>query len=802
MNSLIWSAFCLLLVTYSSAGPASQCRAPMVAFTALPGLRYPQCDAPEYIRRPQDSPAVDSDITSTVQEAQFLSFEDWKARNLAIEVAAEQNQAHHNEEASRGARVSPLARSISTSSSSDEPDTQYVVKTAHATNEAKSVETVQTRSGYETDETQRDIRISAKKERFNHASFDCAASIVQANRESKGSSNILKENKDYYMLNTCGAANKFVVIELCNDILVDSIQLANYEYFSGVFKEVKVHVAAKYPPGREGWQELGNFRARNVRDIQTFQIENPLIWTRYVKVDMLSFYGSEFYCPLSLVRIFGKTMMEDYKQEGNQDIELSTESGSSSMIEQSSEESVDESERLPNGLAALSGQLAHKLMQSEREPAVTVEVDIQTAETSTVSAPVSATADSPTASTSGSLCSPEATLASLTHSLDTEMSSTSAINPASTTSAQRIPVESQSIPAAEVTVYPEAQAYLRNDTSESGKQHSSSNGSVHRNASESKHPMPKPSSPHPSPSTQESIYKQIAKRLSLLEANATLSLKYIESQSSLLAQSFSQLSNTQARHLANFLENVNVTMLQRMALLTKEYEQLYLDAMSSVDAARHRQEQDSASSFRKLGTLSDDIRFFKRLGIFQSLLMIILLGFLVTSRGAGIEIHSHLNRALSRREFSSGSPIRSPGSSWRNHFRSISMAGSAYSFPVGQIERPDRSSTPNTTDGREFGHGNGLGIDGLYADDPVPNSEPVVRVRSPLVHQQSFRSKDDMYDGDLNSSIRRRLYRNASWSSTKEDTEMREGQRLDRPEVTTGEEDYPTPRTDSDDDDE
>ncbi|KAF8000784.1 hypothetical protein HF325_004573 [Metschnikowia pulcherrima] len=47
-----------------------------------------------------------------------------------------------------------------------------------------------------------------------------------------------------------------------------------------------------------------------------YQIK-PLIWTRYSKSEIVSHYGNEFYCPNSLVRVHGKTMMEEFKDADN-----------------------------------------------------------------------------------------------------------------------------------------------------------------------------------------------------------------------------------------------------------------------------------------------------------------------------------------------------------------------------------------------------------------------------------------------------------------------------------------------------
>ncbi|KAM9904645.1 hypothetical protein OXX69_007475 [Metschnikowia pulcherrima] len=42
-----------------------------------------------------------------------------------------------------------------------------------------------------------------------------------------------------------------------------------------------------------------------------------LIWAQYLKIEIVSHYGNEFYCPNSLVRVHGKTMMEEFKDADN-----------------------------------------------------------------------------------------------------------------------------------------------------------------------------------------------------------------------------------------------------------------------------------------------------------------------------------------------------------------------------------------------------------------------------------------------------------------------------------------------------
>lgn len=101
--------------------------------------------------------------------------------------------------------------------------------------------------------------------RTNFAGVDCSASVLRSSKNSKGASSILHSAKDRYMLTPCEAKEKFVVIELCEEIDVDSIVLANWEFFSSMFKVFRVLGSANYPGSEGDWTTLGLFRAGNVR---------------------------------------------------------------------------------------------------------------------------------------------------------------------------------------------------------------------------------------------------------------------------------------------------------------------------------------------------------------------------------------------------------------------------------------------------------------------------------------------------------------------------------------------------------
>jgi hypothetical protein len=73
-----------------------------------------------------------------------------------------------------------------------------------------------------------------------------------------------------------------------------------------------------------------------------------------------------------------------------------------------------------------------------------------------------------------------------------------------------------------------------------------------------------PASPSMSPTTQESVYKTITKRLSLLEANATLSLRYIEEQSQILRDVFSRMERRHSQRVDSFISELNSTLIARL----------------------------------------------------------------------------------------------------------------------------------------------------------------------------------------------------------------------------------------------
>ncbi|KAK7747101.1 hypothetical protein SLS62_009156 [Diatrype stigma] len=182
------------------------------------------------------------------------------------------------------------------------------------------------------------------KERFSYSSFDAGATTLKTSRGTKNPTAILGESKDSYMLMECATPNKFFIVELSDVILVDTVVLANYEFFSSMIRQFRVSVSDRYPVKLDKWTVLGTFEARNARDIQAFLVENPRIWARYLRVEILNHYGNEYYCPLSLLRVHGMRMLDSLRAADPTDLEAELEDESEGESEEASGSTVLEAE--------------------------------------------------------------------------------------------------------------------------------------------------------------------------------------------------------------------------------------------------------------------------------------------------------------------------------------------------------------------------------------------------------------------------------------------------------------------------
>ncbi|KAI0793068.1 UNC-like C-terminal-domain-containing protein, partial [Irpex lacteus] len=233
------------------------------------------------------------------EEGVLLSFEEWKQRQLAS-ILKEQ---HHHIPSTHPPSSSQTHVGVPADNASSEP----VIPTPPL-GDNQNAQPVETVEAPVPDAPYFRIPIT---DRFNYASTDCSARVHTAHKSAKSPSAILSSKKDRYMLSPCNEKEQFVVVELCDDIRIDTVQLANHEFFSGVFKDFTVSVAKTYTGE---WVTAGTYRAKNTRSLQSFHPPTTLgDFYRFIRIDFHSHYGNEYYCPLSLLRVYGLTHLEHWK---------------------------------------------------------------------------------------------------------------------------------------------------------------------------------------------------------------------------------------------------------------------------------------------------------------------------------------------------------------------------------------------------------------------------------------------------------------------------------------------------------
>ncbi|KAF2142961.1 uncharacterized protein K452DRAFT_269574 [Aplosporella prunicola CBS 121167] len=488
---------------------------------------------------------AEAEADSPLDNANFLSFEEWKKQNLAKAGQSPENVGQGR--ASAGNQERKPRPAVDQNSATKEAPPSYRPRSKDAGKTCK--------------------------ERFNYASFDCAATVLKTNPQCKSSSSLLVENKDSYMLNECAAQNKFVIVELCDDILVDTVVLANFEFFSSMFRTFRISVSDRYPVKLERWKELGIFEARNSRDIQAFLVENPLIWARYLRIEFLSHYGNEFYCPVSLLRVHGTTMMEEFRHQEE-----------AARGEDDNDEVVE-----------TEGQVIQAVHASPQDKA-TVTENVPDVETSKASDTGVGTSENQSASQP---------------SADPSRSSAATQPPAA------------------------------------------------------------------QPTTQESFFKSIHKRLQMLESNSTLSLQYIEEQSRILRDAFSKVEKRQLGKTEKFLDHLNNTVMAELVSFRQQYDQLWQSTVIELENRREQHEREMLAISARLTLLADELVFQKRMAVVQSTLILLCLGLVLFVRSGSsylelplVQQMMHKSQSALRLQFDS--PSNSPP---RNRHRRNSSSG-------------------------------------------------------------------------------------------------------------------------------
>lgn len=126
---------------------------------------------------------------------------------------------------------------------------------------------------------------------------------------------MLDSDNDVYMKAKCHESVWFT-IELCEPALISEIQMVNYEPFSSSPKSFTISLSVT--PDGVFTEVAQEFTLLDQHQLQTFRITDKDISThfyKYVKFMIKEVYGSEHYCPISFVAVFGKNWLKAADQE-------------------------------------------------------------------------------------------------------------------------------------------------------------------------------------------------------------------------------------------------------------------------------------------------------------------------------------------------------------------------------------------------------------------------------------------------------------------------------------------------------
>ncbi|KAF8678886.1 Sad1 / UNC-like C-terminal [Rhizoctonia solani] len=438
--------------------------------------------------------------------------------------------------------------------------------------------------------------------RFNYASVDCTARVHSAGKSMKSASSILSSKKDKYMLAPCSAKNKHIVVELCDDIRVDTVQLANFEFFSGVFKDIAIYLGRTNNPHspKLNWVGAGVFRAKNVRGIQTFRLYNlPNTFDRYIRIEFLSHYGKEYFCPVSLLRVYGLTQMEDWRiEEWKQEWQARRPAGLTIS-------SADEEDSLISRGPPTEESTHHRHQKGE---GISVETSYRTDPSGTPTPTPLVTNDTTVSSGSNLRTNDSAFAIPRNSSVDSR-------NPVHSNITETLNSSSNSAEDHKPTATDSNMKSGSVRPSKSKTQESASPTSPMLKATQIATPIPSTGG--------ESIYRTIWNRLEMLERGSTLSLRYVEEQNQSVRQALRRLE-----------EEVG-----RLRALTNREQQELQRSMRSVQQKQMEMEKRWNTLLEQVNALAEEVVLEKRLGIAQLCLLTTVLVFMALTRGSRAETH-------------------------------------------------------------------------------------------------------------------------------------------------------------------
>jgi hypothetical protein len=463
------------------------------------------------------------------------------------------------------------------------------------------------------------------RERFSYSSFDAGATVLKASPGALNPKAILLENKDSYMLFKCAAVEKYVIVELSDDILIDTIVLANFEFFSSMVRHFRVTVSDRYPAKSERWRELGTFEGKNARDIQPFLIENPQIWAKYIRVDFLTHYGNEYYCPVSLLRVHGTRMLESWKEsEGLPDDDYP-------QLESEDRGCAEAETR--GTLPKYVDNEASKT--SPRAGALVFGLFLETCPASIPRSEIYLFSD-----TAGHQTGRVTQQRRTSYDMDPAGAQpASAPSQSPSTSFAVLPTETVPDPTLSVNGYigkaddgvgspadfvrgsdsGAAETLGQGRTAEQtpGQQRSRTVASVSQSAL---------------PIVQESFFRSVSKRLQVLESNMTWTLKYVEDQSRHTQEALMRIEHERLSEAEALLGILNRTMHLELSVLRQQVDHVWQSTAIALDLQKEQSRSEMVALSSRLNILADEAVFQKRMSIAQSVLLLCCLVLTIFSR--------------------------------------------------------------------------------------------------------------------------------------------------------------------------
>jgi hypothetical protein len=196
----------------------------------------------------------------------------------------------------------------------------------------------------------------------------------------------------------------------------------------------------------------------------------------------------------------------------------------------------------------------------------------------------------------------------------------------------------------------------------------------------------------------------VTKRLQLLEANSTLSLKYIEEQSRILRDAFTKVERRQLAKTTSFLENLNDTVLEELRKFSQQYDQIWQSTVIELETQRDQSQREIAAVSTRLSMLAEELVFQKRMSVVQSVLLLLCLALVIFSRSSAagyLDVPIIQNMVARARNISDLPADSAPNSPPSNKMGS-SLRGRPRLSPEHRRQRSDESAGSLRSASRDY----------------------------------------------------------------------------------------------------